>query len=556
MMFSPSFVVKHFRPAGIHAISTLIKVLALQAFGIAAGLAISSYAVLRITDNPLIRRIRSLFALWSAILLGLDLILLLLLAPFLLYDAQRMGYITPIAFNEGYNAYHTSRFLHGGALYLPLTGFPITPVNYPPLSFLLIGALGHLTGSLVLTARSVSFMAMLFVAVLIFWIIHALHRNRTAAALGALLWLTLMARIGDQYVGMFDLQMLGHGFSVGALALYVRWRENLTLSMIGMLAFLCCVGLFIKPLVVAVPITLAIALLWADKRRFGIFAAAGIAVSVAMILGSWLLFGQNFLTNMSLEGHRQWRLSEWVSDVNSVMVAHAGIALLTVLPLFLLKGNKTCPFIYIYVPVSLLTGLYFSGADGTSVNVWFDFFVAAAIAVGFLAGRLPTQTPVQARVTVCGILVASLLPCLAGLKPALDKVLDYDALRQGAQIYRDEVELLRSTPGPALFEIPSSGFDAGKEFLFDPFWGTELIERGRFPESVLTDRIRGGDFSVIALSFDLAEKLKRLDASKVGLLKPTRTLLTRWTDNTLLSISERYQLLDHRYSYLYIPRRH
>ncbi len=48
---------------------------------------------------------------------------------------------------NGWNAYLTSRLLHGEPLYLPVPGFfgtkpgfPVIPVNYPPLSFLLVGA--------------------------------------------------------------------------------------------------------------------------------------------------------------------------------------------------------------------------------------------------------------------------------------------------------------------------------------------------------------------------------------------------------------------------------
>jgi hypothetical protein len=140
-----------------------------------------------------------------------------------------------------------------------------------------------------------------------------------------------------------------------------------------------------------------------------------------------------------------------------------------------------------------------------------------------------------------------------GASPAPDpSVRDYVALRGGEQAYRDEVALLKSNPGPALFEYPLVGFDAGKDFLFDPFWGTELILTGRLPEGVLTDPIRAKSFSVISLSFDVDQVLGRAGGYAP---RPARTLAAGWTDNALLAISENYRLLGHRFSYVYVPRR-
>ena len=550
--FSPAFVVRYFRPAGIHSTFTLIKVYAIQISAIAAGLALSSYSVLRITNSPLSHRVHGAW-LHGSLTYGLDFLLALILLPFVLYDVQRIVQITPMGYNEGWNAYHTMRFLHGGPLYLPLDGFPVNPNNYPPLSFLIIGTLIRLAGHPMLTGRLVAFAAFFCVAVLVFRAVYVLTRHWTASVLGGLLWLMLMVRVINGYVGMYDPQMLGHVFTVGALTLYVEWRGRLTVARTTALAVLCVLGLFVKPLLVPVPVTLAFALLLTEKRQAGVFVLAGIVATAAMLLGSWLAFGRDFFTDILLNLGRRWGFEHWREDLRYVLVTRGAAALLTVFAAPLLWVEKKWLFLLVYLSVSLGVPLYYSGVDGVSINVWFDFLIATSVVVGLLVGRLMTLPGRNTRVAAWVIVIACLGPCLPYLKADLEEAFDHTYMREQAPLYRDEVQLFRSTPGPALFRIPSLGFDSGKEFLFAPFDGTELILTGRVPERTLTDRIRDGEFSLIALSIDLTDALRMIDASKASSREPRKTG-DWWTDNTLIAISKRYRLLNHRYSYVYVPR--
>jgi hypothetical protein len=147
---------------------------------------------------------------------------------------------------------------------------------------------------------------------------------------------------------------------------------------------------------------------------------------------------------------------------------------------------------------------------------------------------------------------------LADLKPQVERTLDYSGLQQGEQTYRSELRRLHSIPGLALFESPLLGFAAGKEFLFDPFIGTELILSKRFPESFLTERIRNGYFSAIVLGPDTGGKLSAFDKSRARPPGPRSTVNERWTDGTLIAILENYQLLDQENpggSFFYVPRK-
>ena len=66
-------------------------------------------------------------------------VVLALLLPFLAQDLARVPRATPIDYVEGWNAFHTARVMRGEPLYRPVDGLPLAPVNYPPLSFLMVG---------------------------------------------------------------------------------------------------------------------------------------------------------------------------------------------------------------------------------------------------------------------------------------------------------------------------------------------------------------------------------------------------------------------------------
>ena len=55
-----------------------------------------------------------------------------------------IGRYIPLDPNEGWNAYFADAAIHGGVLYPPADA--LITNNYPPLSFYIVGAIGHLTG--------------------------------------------------------------------------------------------------------------------------------------------------------------------------------------------------------------------------------------------------------------------------------------------------------------------------------------------------------------------------------------------------------------------------
>ena len=328
-------------------------------------------------------------SLHAAILSGLIVAFLVLIFPFLFYHIIRMSYAFTINYNEGWNVIHTSRLLDGKPLYLPLNGLPLAPVNYPPLSFIIIGILSYFTGKVLLTGRLLSLISLLAVSSLIFGTVANFTSSRSSALLGALLWLALVAQIsGGLYVGMYDPQMLGHVFSVVAFYLCSKWTEELTHQKTCVLALSCCFALFIKHFLIVVPITLAITLFLTRRRAFWTFALAGILISSLMLFGTWFYGGENVFSNfiefsrpVSNELRRRAILDLFLNDYLWVLFLPFVIVVL--------ESKKKWMSALLYFSFSFLLGSYAIGGMGVSTNAWFDFFIAAAIVFGLLAACGP-----------------------------------------------------------------------------------------------------------------------------------------------------------------------
>jgi hypothetical protein len=156
-----------------------------------------------------------------------------------------------------------------------------------------------------------------------------------------------------------------------------------------------------------------------------------------------------------------------------------------------------------------------------------------------------------------GVLAAVLLPLTSELKDELEEVLDYSRLKRQAEAYQNDIKLLQSIPGPALYEDILMGFEANKEFLVDPDNSTMMILANRWPEELLVDRIRDHYFTVIVLNFNVGERIRHLNESEKKPARPEASLTHSWTNNTVKAIDTNYEMFSIGQSgvYFYCERR-
>jgi hypothetical protein len=480
--------------------------------------------------------------------------LLAALLPVLCYDLARVARATPIDYVEGWNAYHAARVMNGEALYRPVASLPLTPVNYPPLSFYLVAGLARATGSVLLSGRLLSLAALAAATALLALAVRLWTGSRASGVLAAAVWLGLLTRFGGPYVGSHEPQMLGHALCALAVCLYAAWEDAPSPGRVAALAALCSLALFTKHLLLAVPAALALVLLIRERRLLPVFALTGLGSCALFALATWRLAGGAVIANWTAFDRlvRDRRLADELTALfldGRLGLAAAAIALLAVV------GGRGSTFATLYAASSLVLGSVAIRGVGVDRNAWFDAFLAIGMTLGLLAARAAARRGVE-RVALLGLVVAaSVLPLAAGLPERWRDPLDDARLGREEAAYLADVALLRRTPGPALFEEPLMGYDAGKEFLFDPFGGSLAMVSGRAPESLLLDPIRRREFGAIVLTSPLSRWPARSGAGAATQAPPR--LRGWWTRNVLEAVRENYDPYDpgrRRFGHFYFPK--
>jgi hypothetical protein len=372
----------------------------------------------------------------------------------------------PLDPNEGWNAYHTS----AAALYPQ--GLFVN--NYPPLSFYAVGAFG---GDHIVVGRIVALLALLATAGGIVLAARRMGAGTTAAAFAALWFLGGMLVFTD-YVAMDDPQLLGHAVAMAGLLLLLR--GNVTGAALAMTA-----ALFVKHNLVALPLAALPWLALADRRAALRFAATGIAAGMAGLLLFDLVYGRSLVAvlnsprlysaAMSSEGAAHW-------------LAWGGTAMLVTAALCFARRDRETLFVALYALVAVVLGALFCGGAGVDMNAWFDAAIASALGAALALQRLPARAwhgPALAAVL--------LLPLIAGA-----------ALRDdwpGAGDAADgDIAFLRAHQGPAMCEMLSLCYWAGKPATVDVFNLGQAYAAGAARDDVLAARLQAREFA--AIEFD------------------------------------------------------
>ncbi len=559
----------------------------------------------------------------------------------LIFFSYRMSMKITLDYNEGWNVFHTERLLAGQNLYIPVVDHQLTPVNYPPLSFIFIGLISVFTGQVWLIGRIVSAISLLTVAYLIFQIIHHLTKNKLASFLGPLLWLAYMSKMAPHYMFMNDPQMLAHVFSVMALYFYIRWREQLDMKRAFLIALFCCLSVFTKHLLVVMPITIAISMFIENRKYFLSYVTSGVLLTILFLFGCWLLGGSSFFANF-IDAGRITSTDRMFYGLKYLFLKSGGAVLFIPCLIMFFVAKKNEVIIIIFFILTTCLGVYVSRGYGVDINAWFELFIAASIMLGLLVakpdlhiermqflnwihpdsnrlwmvialsfffmgiifneffvreylspdGILGPKTVSQIRFLQMvslisgGIILAILkmritrnyrnylyvikklliivicfLPFLWGFKALAQKNLNYLTLNEKKKVYHQDIQLLRGIDGPVLSEDILFAYFAKKDFRYDPFSTTQLIINKKIPEEIIVRRIREKYYSGIVLFFDLDRAIQRY-LKKHPIPYPNdrvqSTMFESWTDNTLLSIYDNYELVNKNHiadHFIYMPRK-
>jgi hypothetical protein len=408
--------------------------------------------------------------------------------------AATAGLQVPLDPNEGWNAYHTAAAMHGGALYPGPQNYLVN--NYPPLSFYIVGVVGLVTGDFIVAGRIVSLLAALAVGTGLFFSARAMGCDKRAAALPPLLFIAGLAIFSD-YLGMDDPQMLAHAVAMAGLLVLLRQRNNAGLAAA---ALLFVAAFFVKHNVLALAIAATLWLFFAERKNAFKLAGFALVFLAAGLLLFRLVYGTSLISHLltaRLYSFGQLEVGLW-GGLQRSGVALAGLVLL----LALKPRDRFVQLGALYAGMAILIGAVFLGGAGVDVNALFDADIALALAAALLLDRGKSWKGAVA--------AAYALPLLffAGSNPDWRQA-DYwfQPLRQESATARRDIAFLSAHKGPALCEMLSFCYWAGKPPAVDVFNIGQQIDTGRRDDAELVRWVEARHFAAIQFDPDSPESL-------------------------------------------------
>jgi Dolichyl-phosphate-mannose-protein mannosyltransferase len=202
---------------------------------------------------------------------------------------------------EAVVAAHSMMLVHDGTLYYDFNHYPYTVAPYTPLFYLLDAGLQQTGLSAYTAGRLISFLALLGIVVLSWYIVLVYTNDRYSASMSTLLCASSALLLYWGTVGQVD--VLAVFWGMGAFYLYSRYvilREN-TLIWAGVCAVL---AFFTKQTMLACPAAICLALWFTNRKaavRFGFGCLAAVAIivfSLNAVLGGRFL-ADTFRANLN-----------------------------------------------------------------------------------------------------------------------------------------------------------------------------------------------------------------------------------------------------------------
>jgi hypothetical protein len=413
----------------------------------------------------------------------------------LYYPMVRTFYRFEINYNEGWNVYNTQAAMQHLPLYYPKYGW--TTVNYPFLSFYIVGYVSHFFGDYLLTGRLLSLVALLVSCVLVGLIVKKLTGGWGPAVFGGAFCLGLFCSRMPSYVGMDDPQMLAHPFFLCGLWLYLAAPPSTML--IAGITSLFVLGGNIKQNLLPAPISVLSDLFLTSSSKAARFIAFGVLFLALSIVVNIVVGGPFFFSHLLTS-----RAYSLVKVRNNFLSFYSPLGLPLGISAFWSiwqLQNRQARAISFYFFSSLLIGAAFAGGAAVNQNTFFDNFFAMSIIMGAcldLLWKAPIPSlgkgggwrflvPVLLYLTV----VFTFVPWGVNVPRMLSE------LPERQRVHETEVSFLATQPGPAICESLILCYDAGKPYILDPFNSTRLVQLGKLNSHEIVKQIAERKYGAI-----------------------------------------------------------
>lgn len=427
-----------------------------------------------------------------------------------------IGRYLPLDPNEGWNAYFADAASTGGMLYPPADA--LITNNYPPLSFYIVGAVGHLIGDNIFAGRGIALLSLLFVAWSIYhWLqighgpqepaedkADRLPGGRAPAVIAALTFLGYGVTYGRAYVAMDDPQWLAHALMLGGLL--VLWRRPQDTRNIVLGALLMMAAGWTKHLLIPLPITVSLWLLWRSRWAFAKWIASATVILTIVSLMAWWFYGARIF--QSLNEPREYMRWKAITETTSALRCFSPLVALWLGALVKGPLSERMLFVSVYLAISTGVAVFAAGGAGVDVNSFFDTLIALCLATGLAlkqlsAGARPLGAPAALAVAIClvvyGVIVAPL---------QLRDIRNLDADERAA--LQDIRVINENGHGRAACEMLNLCYWAKSAFMVDFFYFGQKLKTGALPRTACADTFEHGEITMVQLELNPRWRAKLL----------------------------------------------
>ena len=416
----------------------------------------------------------------------------------------------PVNYDEGWNAFHAQRLMSGGPLYPPVAS-GIT-INYPPLSFYVVGALGKLIGDYVFAGRLLALISQAVVAINVAMIAKRLGTSGVFSVFAAIAFVLFIQIYFSDYVAMDDPQWFGHALQTSALALLVRDDISSSRRRLMAVVLLLLIGGLAKHSLVSLPIAATLWIGFEHRRLLFTWMSYCAAGLLTVTLGFYAAYGWSFFDQVLANPRNFTGLTLlWMTE--NIGPRLLPFALFAFGGFFLAKSSPQVRLMGIYAVVSLLLATVLMSARGVIYNALFDFTIAA-MPLAALLGQQAEQRLASRPWGRSALSLALAFPLLSVIPHAQEHYGgEIDRLAHQAQ-WQQLIDTIARAPAPLICQQLSLCYWAGRESSIETFNFAQRAVHDPALAELLARRISRGDFSLIQedeLAFDPGLALPKQD---------------------------------------------
>jgi hypothetical protein len=447
--------------------------------------------------------------------------------------------------SEGVILGETRLLLDGIDIYQPARPDFFTAAPYPPLYYLIIAPFMALGLPPFPVARVITGVATLLLAVIAGLLVAVRTRQPVAGLLAAGLWLApnlvavwaVRARpdLLALAVNLLGLAAVWAAYPPPAQADDRRPRRQWLLLVAAVALF--TTGFYFKHTALAAPAAAGLYLLLRAPRAAVGFGAT-YAAAVLGVFGCLHLVTAGGFSQHLIAFHRSWLWPNYVEMAEPFLRRYWPLLLLPLLAAAVALARRRPDLPTLYLGAALLVSLG-GGTHGGNHNHLLETLLAVALVSGYAVGQaLATRLAVPA-LLLLAVMTVTLVAEPAGGRAWLAAELrpPSDSERLG---WEQVLPVVVSDPGPVYSDNVGLLLLSGQPIRYtDPFTMAGATAAGLWSDTALVETVRGRQFSLIALRYDVTR---------------LRGVPTDITPELLAAIREHYVVADRNVMILYRPR--